>query len=83
MRVEPDLPPLKYYDLRRKVKEKKTDVKFGKTFNEAMKKIKANKNYCKSNYLDPENKSGSKKDFYTIEAVDALIAEYEKIEVNL
>ena len=32
---------------------------------------------------DFENKSGSKKDFYTIEAVDALIAEYEKIEVNL
>ena len=82
MRVKPDLPPLRYSDLRQKVKEKKPDVKFGKTFNEAMKKIKANKGYCRPNYLDPENNSSTKKDFYTVEAVDALIVEYERMEAD-
>ena len=82
MRVKPDLPPLRYSDLRQKVKEKKPDIKFGKTFNEAMKKIKANKGYCRSNYLDPENNSSTKKDFYTVEAVDALIVEYERMEAD-
>lgn len=83
MRVEPDLPPLRYADLREQVKEKKPDIKFGKVFNAAMKKIKANKKYCRSNYLDPENKSGTKKDFYTQDAVDALVLEYERMEVEL
>lgn len=82
MRVEPDLPPLKYSDLRKKVKEKKPNVKFGKTFNAVMKIIKSNKVYCKSNYLDPENKKSSKMDFYTVEAVDAVITEYEKLEAG-
>lgn len=40
MRVEPDLPPLRYADLREQVKEKKPDIKFGKVFNAAMKKSK-------------------------------------------
>lgn len=83
MRVEPDLPPLGYLDLREKVKEKKPDIKFGKTYNEAMKIIKANEKYCKSNYLDPKNKSGSKKDFYTYDSIDALISEYERLEGKL
>ena len=48
-----------------------------------VKVIKANKNYCQSNYLDPENKSSTKKDFYTHEAVDALLTEYERLEATL
>lgn len=77
-RVEPDIPPLRYKDLRLKAKEKNPDIKFGNIFNIAMKKIKADKRYCKPNYLDPLNTAGTKKDFYTLEAVDALLAEYEK-----
>ena len=80
IRIELDLPPLNYYELRKKVKEKKPEVKFGKIFNEAMKIIKGNKIYCRPNYLDPSNRSGTKKDFFTLEALDAVIAEYEKIE---
>ena len=79
-RVEPDVPPLKYYVLREKVKEKMPTVKFGKIFNAAMKTIKTDKRYCKANYLDPHNKKGIKQDFYTLEAVDAVIAEYKRLE---
>lgn len=82
VRVEPDLPPLTYEELRKKVKEKKADIKFGKVFNRAMKTIKANKMYCKSNYLNPKSNSGTKKDFYTLNAVDALIEEYERLEAD-
>lgn len=81
-RVEPDIPPLRYEDLRLKAKEKNPDIKFGKIFNMAMKKIKADKRYCQPNYLDPHNKAGTKKDFYTLEAVDALLSEYEELETN-
>lgn len=80
MRVKPNLPPLRYADLQAKLKEKKPTIKFGKVFYAALKIIKANKNYCQSNYLDPENKSSTKKDFYTHEAVDALLTEYERLE---
>lgn len=83
MRVEPDLPPLRYDELKNRAKEKKPDIKFGKTFNTAMKMIKANKAFCKPNYLDPKNKTGTKKEFYTLEAVDALIEEYERLEADV
>ena len=82
MRVKPNLPPLRYADLKEKLKEKKPTIKFGKVFYTALKIIKANKNYCQSNYLDPDNKSSTKKDFYTLEAADALIAEYERLEAT-
>ena len=37
-RLEPDLPPLDYHALRDRVKELFPEVKFGKTYNAAMKK---------------------------------------------
>lgn len=83
MRMEPDLPSLRYAELRQKVKEKKPDIKLGKTFNAVMKKIQANKKYCRSNYLDPKNKSGTKKYFYFVDAVDAVIVEYERMEADI
>ena len=79
-RVVPDLPPLTYSDLRMRAKEKNPNIKFGKKYNAAMKIIKGNPKLCKSNYLDPKNKNGNKKDFYSEEAVDILIEEYEKLE---
>ena len=79
-RVEPDLPPLRYADLREKAKEKKPDILFNKSFNKAMKKVKSNTKLCQANYLDPHKKAGPKKDFYTMEAVDVLVEEYERIE---
>ena len=81
-RVEPDLPPLHYDDLRIKTKEKKPDIRFNSVFNAAMKLVKANPKLCQANYLDPHKKSGQKKDFYSIEAVDVLIAEYERLEAQ-
>lgn len=78
-RVEPDLPPLRYDDLRMKAKEKKPDIRFNGVFNAAMKLVKSNPKLCQANYLDPHKKSGQKKDFYSVEAVDVLITEYERL----
>lgn len=78
-RVEPDLPPLRYSDLRRKAKEKKPDIIFNNTFNTAMKKVKSDPKLCQANYLDPHKKSGQKKEFYSMKAVDVLIEEYERL----
>lgn len=44
MRVKPNLPPLRYADLKEKLKEKKPTIKFGTVFYTALKIIKANKN---------------------------------------
>ena len=81
-RVEPDLPPLRYADLRLKAKEKKPDILFNSVFNAAMRIVKADPKLCQANYLDPHKKSGQKKEFYSIEAVDVLIAEYERLEAQ-
>lgn len=81
-RVEPDLPPLRYADLRAKAKDRKPDIRFNATFNKAMKVVKADQKLCQANYLDPHKKSGQKKEFYALEAVDVLIAEYERLEAE-
>ena len=82
MRVEPLLPPLTYDDLRKKIKEQKHDILFNNTFNKAMKKIKGNREFCESRYLDPKKKSGLKKEFYTLKAIDAVIEEYELLKCS-
>ncbi len=81
--VKLELPPLQYCDLRAKAKEKKPNIKFGNIFNTAMKKIKADSSLCQSNYLNPHRNTGTKKDFYTNNAVDALVAEYERLETTV
>ena len=43
VRIEPNLPPLRYEDVRTRVKEKKPNVKFGKVFNTVMREIKKDK----------------------------------------
>lgn len=80
VRIEPDIPPLRYVDLRKKVKSKEPSIKFGKTFNLAMHTIKSDKTLCQVRYLDPKNKSGPKTDFYSERAVDSLIQKYHDLE---
>lgn len=82
-RIEPDLPPLRYADLQRKAKENKPTIKFGTIFNQAMKAIKADTTLCQVRYLDPQKKTGTKREFYTEQAVDVLIQKYEEIEGTL
>lgn len=79
-RLEPDLPPLDYFDLRDKVKERYPKVKFGKIYNNAMKIIKNNTELCKPNFLNPHSNTGSKKEFYSEKAVYILIEEYKRLE---
>ena len=63
--------------------EKKPDIVFNSLFNAAMRTVKADPKLCQANYLDPHKKAGQKKEFYSIEAVDVLIAEYERLEAQL
>ena len=44
-----------------------------------MKRVKADSELCQANYLDPHKKSGQKKEFYSMKAVDVLIEEYERL----
>lgn len=83
VRIEPDIPPLRYADLRAKAKKSQSSIKFGTVFNQAMKKMKENKSLCQVRYLDPKNKSGTKTEFYTEGAVDVLIEIYHEIEDQL
>lgn len=78
MRVQPELLPLTYGDIRQRVKEKRPDVKFGKAFNAAMKIVKQNKKLCQTNYLNPKTKTGGKKDFYSEKAVDEVLKYYDE-----
>lgn len=78
MRILPEVLPLTYGDLRNRVKEKRPDIKFGKAFNAAMKKVKQNKTLCQPNYLNPITKTGSKKEFYSEKAVDEVLKFYDE-----
>ena len=72
-RVEPELLPLSYSDLVNKVKEKNPNIKINNTFRAAMNEIKKNKSLCQTRYLDPNNKSGAKKCFYSEKAIDEIL----------
>lgn len=79
-RIEADIPPLRYADLQAKAKEKKPDIKFGRTFNKVMRMIKEDSELCQVRFLDPKKKTGTKKEFYTEKAVDVLIQKYQELE---
>ncbi len=76
MRIEPDMLPLRYSDVRRKAKEKLPSIKFNKIFNEAMKIIKANQSLCQIRYLDSANKAGAMICSYSEQAVDEVVKLY-------
>lgn len=73
------LPPLSYQDVVDKVKERRPDIKLNKIYNSAMAIIKQDISLCQSRYLDPKKKKGTKKDFYTDSAVDAVISKYDEL----
>jgi len=79
MRVEPQLPPLRYHDLQERVKQKRPDVKINKIFHAAMKQLKTDQKCCQVRYLDPNQKTSSKAEFYTEFAVDELIRLYDEL----
>ena len=78
VRVEPPLLPLSYKDIQTRVKEKRLDIKFNRTFNLIMKEIKKDPLICQTRFLDPKIKTGTKKDFYSEKAVDIIIEKYDK-----
>lgn len=80
VRMEPNLPPLKYEDVRTRVKQQKPDIKFGKIFNAVMKEIKKDKTLCQVRYLDPRKQSGAKTEYYTESAIPIIIQKYEEVE---
>ena len=78
VRMEPDLPPLAYKDLQRKLKKRKPSIKFDKEFNAIMKKVKKNKDLCCERLLNPRKPNGSKTCFYSEKTVDFIIEQYGK-----
>ncbi len=80
VRMEPNLPPLRHEDVRTRVKQQKTDIKFGKIFNAVMKEIKKDKTLCQVRYLDPRKQSGAKTEYYTEAAIPIIIQKYEEAE---
>lgn len=82
VRFEPELPPLRYSDLQKCIKEKAPEIKFNNKFNTVMKKVKTNPKCCQVRYLDPKKKTGSKTEYYTEFAVDELIRLYEEMEAT-
>ncbi len=82
MRIEQTVLPLTYQNVREKAKEKRPDIKFSKAFNNAMKRVKQDKKLCQTNYLDPNKKTGSKKNFYAEDAVDTVIKYYDEEVLN-
>lgn len=80
VRMEPNLPPLRYEDVRTRVKQQKPDIKFGRIFNAVMKEIKKDKTLCQVRYLDPRKQSGAKTEYYTEAAIPIIIQKYEEAE---
>ncbi len=80
VRMEPNLPPLRYEDVRTRLKQQKPDIKFGKIFNAVMKEIKKDKTLCQVRYLDPRKQSGAKTEYYTESAIPIIIQKYEEAE---
>ncbi len=80
VRMTPDFPPLSYYDLRDKVKERYPNIKFGRTYNETIKIIKKDSKLCKPNYPDPHKKTGQPRFFYDEKAIETVIEVYKKLE---
>jgi hypothetical protein len=65
--------PYTYSVLREKIKEAVPNACFGKEFNTLMSLVKQNKEQCHPRFLDPDKPKGTKKDFYSQTAVDAMI----------
>ena len=83
VRLEPELLPLSYKELKDKVKERRPDIKFNNQYNQIMQMIKKDTDFCQTRYLDPKHKTSTKKDFYAEKAVDILIAKYDEHAANL
>lgn len=77
MRIEPDLPPLTYADLQKRLKKCNPEIKFGKNFNNIIRELKKNPALCRERLLNPKKKDGTKTWFYTEEAVDFVLEKYK------
>lgn len=80
VRIEPNLPPLRYDDVKIRVKQQNPNLKFDKTFHAVMREIKKDKTLCQVRYLDPRKQSGTKTEYYTESAIAIIIQKYEEAE---
>lgn len=76
MRIEPDVLPLTYKDLQKKLKERNSGIKFGVKFNEIIRALKKEKTLCQVRLLNPKKKDGAKTYFYAEAAVDFVLSKY-------
>ena len=78
--LELDVLPLTYTELIQRMREKRSDIKISKTFHNIMGNIKNNVELCQIIYLNPKKKSGTKKCFYSENAIDEIIHLYDEVQ---
>lgn len=71
--------PWDYKQLVEKLKERYRNFKQDKKFNNIRMPLKNNKKYVMSRYLDPDNPSSSKKDFYSPNIINEFDKHYERL----
>lgn len=72
--------PYSYNELKSKIKEKLTDIKFNPQFYNYLKLIKENKDWYMIRLLNPLNPKSQKTGFYSEKAIEKLIELYTKTE---
>lgn len=78
IRVEPELLPLTFAELKERVLRKRKDIKIYKDYYKVVNSIKSNPELCQTRYLDPKKPTGIKKCYYSEKAVDVVIELYDK-----
>jgi len=66
--------PLSYGSLTDELKARYSNFKINQKYHKIRKILKENKNYCLIRYLDPDDQSGTKKEFFS----QAIITEFDK-----
>lgn len=82
VRSEDVLPELDYKSFENELKKKIPNLKTNKKFWDIYKKIRENLDYCIVRYLDPRNKTGAKKPYFTYDAVAKFCELYNKKYAN-
>lgn len=70
--------PLDYKALVKELKVKYTDFKTNHKFYNSKKELMKEKDLCRTRYLDPNNLTGSRKDFYSLKILDRFDKYYSK-----
>lgn len=78
VRAEPKLYPLVYDQVYIEVHKLRPEIKKNTQYHQTVTLFKNDSLLCQHRYLDPNNKDGAKKLFYSPKIIDKIIEEYDK-----